>query len=137
MKIVVVHYPPYRSKFNPIERKLFAYISKRFERTVLYNLRTVLYEINHTVTKNGLKVVAELDTGIYELKQKPTPAQMDLVKIRYVGTDQNSITKLSYIIDGTESDGLDIPVVKRKTVFDIKNNTTKTERGSSAGNVTS
>ena len=130
MKIVVVHYPPYRSKFNPIERKLFAYISKRFERTVLYNLRTVLDEINHTVTKNGLKVIAELDTGIYELKQKPSPAQMELVKMRYVGTNDNSITKLSYIIDGTESDDLDIPDVRRMTVFDLRNNNAKKEEDS-------
>ena len=50
MKIEVVHYPPYRSKFNPIERQVFAFVSKRFDRTILYNLRTVIDEIKNTTT---------------------------------------------------------------------------------------
>lgn len=120
MPIEVVHYPPYRSKFNPIERQLFAWISKRFERTILYNLRTVITEIRNTTTKKGLHVFAELDTGIYELKQKPTPEQMKLFQLQYTGTE--AAHKLSYEIDGTGISDADVPKAKRVTVFDIKHN---------------
>lgn len=120
MKIEVVHYPPYRSKFNPIERQVFAFVSKRFDRTILYNLRTVINEIKNTTTCKGLTVQAELDTGIYELKQKPTPEQMNLFHITYIGT--NAKNRLSYVIDGTRIKDSDIPECNRQTVFDIKHN---------------
>ena len=68
MKITIIHYPPYRSKFNKIERHLFAYISKNFERSQLVSLQCVLDLIRATTTKKGLTVRAELDPGYYKRK---------------------------------------------------------------------
>ena len=119
MPVEIVHYPPYRSKFNPIERQVFAYISKRFERGPLYNMRTVLNEIRGTTTQKGLRVEAELDTKCYELKQKPTPEQMKLFQIRLTDKAHPENT-LSYEIDGTGISDSDVPKIELPTVFDLK-----------------
>ena len=120
MKITIVHYPPYRSKFNKIERHVFAQISKKFERSVLYNLRTVLALIQSTTTSKGLTVEAELDTEIYHIGQKLTPDQQALIRVKYIGPTKDADTKLSYLIDGTKLEDSSFPSISHKTVFDTK-----------------
>ena len=123
MKILIVHYPPYRSKFNKIERKMFAFMSKNFERQPLLNLQLVMDLIKQTKTRKGLTIRVELDTNYYPLKQKPTPEQMSAINIEYVGPTKNEKTKLSYIIDGSNlSDELFPLDVEYKTVFDLDAN---------------
>lgn len=120
MKIVVVHYPPYRSKFNKIERKLFAPISKNFERQPLLNLALVLELIRNTKTTKGLTVKTELDVNFYKLGQKPTTEQMNALSIEYTGPTKKERTKLSYIIDGRKLSNELYPLeVEYQTVFEL------------------
>lgn len=121
MKIIIVHYPPYRSKFNKIERHVFAPISKKFERSVLYNLNTVLALINNTTTKTGLTCVAELDVNVYETGIKITDEEYNAINITYLLAPNGVNTHLAYIIDGTgkSTDYLD---KKPLTVFEVKQN---------------
>lgn len=123
MPVEVVHYPPYRSKFNPVERKLFAPVSRRFSESPLFSLRTVLAKLNGTTTKKGLVVKASLDVGVYELKQKPTQEQMGMFSIEYTGPTKDLKSKLSYVIDGTAMTGDAFTEAERKTVFDLRQNT--------------
>lgn len=60
MKIMVCHYPPGASKWNPIEHRLFSEISKNWQGTPLNSFETVLKYIRTTKTKSGLKVRAQL-----------------------------------------------------------------------------
>lgn len=123
MKITVIHYPPYRSKFNKIERLLFAFISKNFERSQLINLQRILDLVRSTITSKGLTVKAEVDTGYYATGKKPTEEQMNLFSCEYFGPtkDAEHTSKLSYIIDGRMIKDSDIPD-DRITVFDLKEN---------------
>ena len=123
MKITVIHYPPYRSKFNKIERHLFAFISKNFERSQLINLQRVLDLVRSTNTSKGLAVKAEVDPGYYATGKKPTEEQMNLFSCEYFGPtkDAEQTSKLSYIIDGRTIKDSDIPA-DRITVFDQKEN---------------
>jgi hypothetical protein len=41
MKILMVHYPPYCSKYNPIEHKLFAHITRAWQGVPFYNIQFV------------------------------------------------------------------------------------------------
>ena len=123
MEITIIHYPPYRSKFNKIERHLFAYVSRKFERSQLINLQRVLDLVRSTTTKKGLTVKAELDTGYYKTGEKPTEEQMNVFSCRYFGPtkDAEKNSKLSYVIDGTMMKDSDVPA-DRITVFALKKN---------------
>lgn len=41
MNILMVHYPPYCSKYNPIEHKLFSHISRSWQGVPFYNIQFV------------------------------------------------------------------------------------------------
>ena len=121
MPITIGHYPPHRSKFNLIERRCFAPLSKKFERTILYNLRTVLAIINNLTTKTGLTCIGELDTNVYEIGNKITDAQYNAINITYITSPNGVDTRLTYTIDGT---GKKTELLDHKplTVFEIKHN---------------
>ncbi len=65
LEISVCHLPPGTSKWNKIEHRLFAQITRNWQGTPLINLETILSLIGATTTTTGLKVTAELDTADY------------------------------------------------------------------------
>jgi len=68
--IRIAHYPPYTSKYNPIEHRLFSYISKAWSGVVFDSIETVKKLIEKTTTKKGLKVEAEIIDYKYETGRK-------------------------------------------------------------------
>jgi len=50
--IVVAHYPPYCSKYNPIERRLFCHMEKALEGSLLTSYQQVKMLLKRTKTKN-------------------------------------------------------------------------------------
>ena len=70
MRILVMHYPPYCSKFNPIEHRLFSQISRSWSGTPLFSIADACRRAANTVTKKGLKVFAEIVDKVYETKRK-------------------------------------------------------------------
>ena len=82
LTIHVCHFPSGTSKWNKIEHKLFSFISKNWQGVPLQTYDIILGLIEGTKTKTGLKITAELDTGTYELGQKPTKEQMAQIKIK-------------------------------------------------------
>jgi hypothetical protein len=61
LDVTVCHYPTGTSKWNKIEHRLFSFISINWRGEPLVNYETVIQFINHTTTKTGLRVKAELD----------------------------------------------------------------------------
>lgn len=70
MKILVMHYPPYCSKFNPIEHRLFSQITRSWSGTPLYTVADACRKAASTVTQKGLKVFAEIVDKAYETGSK-------------------------------------------------------------------
>ncbi len=70
MKILVMHYPPYCSKFNPIEHRLFSQITRSWSGTPLRSVADACRRAANTVTKKGLKVFAEIVEKTYETGRK-------------------------------------------------------------------
>lgn len=118
MPIEVIHYPPYKSKYNKIEHRLFSEISKSFCGLPLLNLEVLLERIRATVTKTGLSCKAELDVHYYTLKEKPSKEDEASIIIEYTGPTKES-NHWSYIIYGT-TDKRGIYTEERPTVFDIR-----------------
>jgi hypothetical protein len=72
LTVTVCHYPTGCSKWNPVEHRLFSYISKNWEGKPLKTLGIMLGYIRGTSTKTGLTVKAFLDEGVYRKAQKWT-----------------------------------------------------------------
>jgi hypothetical protein len=70
-EIRIAHYPPYTSKYNPIEHRLFSYISKAWSGVVFDNIQKIVSILEKTTTKKGLVIEVELvDDKIYETGRK-------------------------------------------------------------------
>jgi hypothetical protein len=69
LAVTVCHYPPRCSKFNPIERRLFSYISMNWAGKPLLTLDVMLGYIRGTTTETGLTVEAVHLEGDFPLGQ--------------------------------------------------------------------
>ena len=73
--IMVCHYPPYASKWNPIEHRLFAHVHHAIQGVVFSDYKIVKELIEKTRTDTGLKVAVRIldkhfETGIKTSKEK-------------------------------------------------------------------
>lgn len=81
LSIHVSHFPPGTSKWNKIEHRLFAYISKNWRAKPLTSLMVIVSLINATTTTKGLKVTAKLDEKIYITGVKVTEEEKEKLNI--------------------------------------------------------
>jgi hypothetical protein len=66
LALTVCHYPTGCSKWNPVEHRLFSYISMNWAGEPLRSLEIMLGYIRGTRTETGLEVEAYLDEGFYK-----------------------------------------------------------------------
>jgi hypothetical protein len=81
LAITVCHLPPGTSKWNKIEHRLFAYISKNWRGQPLVSLAVIVNLIGRTRTAAGLRVRCELDRGVYPKGETITDAQMATLQL--------------------------------------------------------
>jgi len=81
LTVTVCHYPTGCSKWNPIEHRLFSFISKNWEGKPLKTLEIMLGYIRGTATVKGLSVKASLDESYYGRGQKITSNDMARLNI--------------------------------------------------------
>jgi hypothetical protein len=79
LKIFVSHFPPGTSKWNKIEHRLFAYISKNWRAKPLTSLLVIVSLIGATTTTTGLAV--KLDEKIYLTGVKVTEQEKEKLNI--------------------------------------------------------
>jgi transposase len=70
IEIRIAHYPPYTSKWNPIEHRVFPHITRAMSGMVLTSHLFMKELIESTTTKAGLKVFACIFNRIYETGRK-------------------------------------------------------------------
>jgi len=80
--IQVLHYPPGTSKWNKIEHRMFAYISKNWQGVPLVSVALILSLIGATTTQNGLAIQTVLDEGVYEKGVKVSENDFDSINIK-------------------------------------------------------
>ncbi|MBF8280015.1 MAG: hypothetical protein HW385_1447 [candidate division NC10 bacterium] len=86
IKVTVCHYPTGASKYNPIERRLFSFVTLNWAGVPLRDYETILNRIRTTKTTPGLSVEAILNTADYPLGIKVDDVQMQKVDPDYHGT---------------------------------------------------
>jgi len=70
IEIRVAHYPPYTSKWNPVEHKVFPHITRSLQGVIIKSYELVKELIDQTSTKTGLKIRSNIITQIYETGRK-------------------------------------------------------------------
>ena len=83
LSVHVCHYPSGASKYNPIERKLFSFISKNWAGEPLTSREKALSLIRSTKTKNGLRVRGLLVGKEYTKGIKVSDEQMAFLLLKH------------------------------------------------------
>jgi hypothetical protein len=82
LNVTVCHYPTACSKWNPVEHRLFSFISINWAGKPLRTLDTMLGYINGTTTATGLKVKAFLQDSLYQRGERVTREDIDHLNLR-------------------------------------------------------
>ncbi len=70
IEIRVAHYPPYCSKYNPIEHRLFAHVTRACRGVIFRTLETVRHYMSKAATATGLEVAVMVLEKVYETGRK-------------------------------------------------------------------
>lgn len=82
LTIRIAHYPSYCSKYNPIEHRVFPYVTKALDGVVLDKVETLQQLIeNRAKTHSGLEVVTNIIDNIYQTGKKATQTFLDNMPI--------------------------------------------------------
>jgi hypothetical protein len=81
LQIRIAHYPPYCSKYNPIEHRLFPHVTRACQGVVFKSIELVKELIAQTTTSTGLTVTVEIIDKVYALKRKVADNFKDTMRI--------------------------------------------------------
>ena len=81
LRVKVCHYPPGTSKWNPIEHRLFPFVSANWAAQPLVSYEAMLKRIRATRTETGLRVRALLNNKEYQTGIKVSDAQMQQIAL--------------------------------------------------------
>lgn len=70
LQIRVAHFPPYCSKHNPIEHRVFSHVTRACEGVVFTSVGLVKQLVERTSTSTGLRVTADILDKAYETGRK-------------------------------------------------------------------
>ena len=70
IEIRIAHYPPYCSKYNPIEHRLFPHVTRACQGVLFTSVNLVKKLIEKTTTRKGLKVFVKIIETIYQTGRK-------------------------------------------------------------------
>lgn len=99
VRLKIVHYPPYTSKWNPIEHRVFPHITRAIEGVPLNTVDEAKNKIQSAKTKSGLIVLTDVITKTYETGKEVAKDFMEHLKINF----SSSLPKLNYTISPMET----------------------------------
>lgn len=83
VEIRVAHYPPYASKWNPIEHRLFPHITRSMQGIILKDHEITKKLIEKTTTETGLMVSANIIKRSYKKGKKVAENFKESMKIKF------------------------------------------------------
>jgi hypothetical protein len=81
IEIRVAHYPPYCSKYNPIEHRLFPHVTRACRGVIFRTLETAGYYMAKAQTTTGLKVEVSILEKVYATGRKCAEGFKETMKI--------------------------------------------------------
>lgn len=70
IEIRIAHYPPYTSKYNPIEHRLFPHVTRACQGVVFKSVELVKELMEKTHTRQGLCITVQIIDRVYETGRK-------------------------------------------------------------------
>ena len=96
LNIIMLHYPPYCSKYNPIEHCVFGPLTRSWSGAPLLTIENARNRAERTTTKKGLSIIATINQRTYETK-RPIDESYESEKSRRIIFD-DSLPKWNYLI---------------------------------------
>jgi len=81
--IRLAHYPPYTSKYNPIEHRFFCHVTRACQGAVLSSVQYVQQLMSKTSTKTGLSTMVEINNKVYQTGRKYAEDFKDTMTIAF------------------------------------------------------
>jgi hypothetical protein len=81
LEIRVAHYPPYCSKYNPIEHRLFPHVTRACQGVVFHTVQVVKGLMEKTKTSTGLRVTVDIIDKAYDIGRKCAKGFRENMKI--------------------------------------------------------
>jgi len=81
LEIRVAHYPPYASKFNPIEHRLFPHLTRACKGVILHHAELVAELMSKATTRTGLTVQVDILDKVYQLGRKVNETAKKAVRL--------------------------------------------------------
>jgi hypothetical protein len=96
INIRIAHYPPYTSKYNLIEHRMFCHVHRSCEWVMFTSLELVQQLMAKTKTKEWLTVSVEIDKNIYVVGRKiPKLFEQD---VRNIAIRDEVLPQRNYVI---------------------------------------
>jgi hypothetical protein len=83
LAVRVAHYPPYTSKYNPIEHRLFPHVTRACQGVIFDSISTVVELMRNTRTSKGLRVTVRVVPKFYATGQACSPEFKAAMPIRF------------------------------------------------------
>ena len=83
ISIRIAHYPPYTSKYNPIEHRLFPHLTRACEGVIFKSIELVHEVMSKTKTSAGLKVFTSVLDLVFRTGRKVTDGFKLNMKIKF------------------------------------------------------
>ena len=94
LPIQVAHYPPYCSKYNPIERRLFSHVTRACRGVIFHTLDVVRRFMAKASTRTGLKVTVSTLLKEYKTQRAATEAFLNNMPVIF----DDYLPELNYIL---------------------------------------
>lgn len=83
LKLRIAHYPPYCSKYNPIEHRVFPHVTRACKGVPLETIETAKHYMEKTETTRGLKVVVRIIDKVFETGRKYATDFKENMKLKF------------------------------------------------------
>jgi hypothetical protein len=83
IEIRIAHYPPYTSKYNPIEHRLFPHVTRACQGVIFTSIELVKELMEKTRTSTGLKVTVHIIDKVYQTARKVADDFKETMKILF------------------------------------------------------
>ncbi len=81
IEIRIAHYPPYCSKYNPIEHRFFPHVTRACQGVIFKDIQIVKELMEKTETRKGLKATVQIVDKVYETGRKVAEGFKENMKI--------------------------------------------------------
>ena len=81
LEIRIAHFPPYCSKHNPIEHRVFSHVTRACEGVVFESVPLVKQLIERTQTRTGLQVTVDIIDRVYATGRKAALGLKDTIRV--------------------------------------------------------